>query len=421
MNCANHPDRERIAFCQNCGKPLCQECARTVGTAVFCEPCLEARLAGSAPPSAAGAGYAGMGGVNFTTSATGGSYTDPGYVPPPSPTGAPNPGLAALLGFIPGVGAMYNGQYAKGVVHLIIFAVLVSLADEHGIFGLFVTGWIFYQVFEAYGTARARRDGTPLPNPFGLNDLGERLGFGRSWSTGAPIPPAAPADAYAPPPVPPPAPYTPPANAYTPPAASAVPPQQAPWDAPWSSYAPPSANPYMSATPPFDPNAYPAPRNRFPAGAIWLIGLGVIFLIGNANIFHGFPVHYLLPFLLIGIGLWLFIHKMTATGATLADDGTAFYRVRLFSALRGSVWVILVGVMFLLANFRILSWGRSWPLFIIVAGLMTFFERTAYHSATAPAYPAAPYQPVTPAGSPTSVVPPSTPAETQNPSNEEGR
>ena len=35
MNCANHPDRERVAFCQNCGKPLCQECTRTVGSAVY--------------------------------------------------------------------------------------------------------------------------------------------------------------------------------------------------------------------------------------------------------------------------------------------------------------------------------------------------------------------------------------------------
>ncbi len=43
MNCANHPERERVAFCQNCGKPLCQECTRTVGTAVFCEPCLAAK------------------------------------------------------------------------------------------------------------------------------------------------------------------------------------------------------------------------------------------------------------------------------------------------------------------------------------------------------------------------------------------
>src|ERR1700758_2808767 len=77
---------------------------------------------------------------------------------------------------------MYNGQYAKGVAHLVIFAILDSLAHNvHDIFGLLVAGWIFYQVFDAYHTAKARRDGTPLPNPFGLNDIGDRMGFGRNW------------------------------------------------------------------------------------------------------------------------------------------------------------------------------------------------------------------------------------------------
>jgi hypothetical protein len=165
----------------------------------------------------------------------------------------------------------------------------------------------------------------------------------------------------------------------------------------------------------------PAPRNRFPAGAIWLIGLGAIFLIGNAGIFHHFPIHHLIPFFLIGLGVWLFIHKMTATGTTLADDGTAYYRMRLFSALRGSIWVILVGVMFLLSSFNILSWGKSWPLFIIVAGLMTFFERTAYNSATvAPAYPVAPPAASPPPATSTSIVP-TTPHDDSGQYNQEGR
>jgi len=404
MNCANHPERERVAFCQNCGKALCQECARTVGTAVFCEPCLAARIAG-APGSSAGA-----------------PYTAPGAsippMPPPPPAGEPNPGLAALLGFIPGVGAMYNGQYAKGIVHLIIFAILVSLADEHGIFGLFVAGWMFYQVFEAYQTARARRDGTPLPNPFGLNDLGERLGFGKSWAATGSTPPASET-------VPPPTtPYTAPAAAYAPPASAG-------WGSAWESYTPPPAshaawdyqavtNPYIN-TPPFDPNL-PTPRNRFPAGAIWLIGLGAIFLIGNTGLFHGFPIHHLIPFFLIGLGVWLFIHKMSATGANLADDGSAYYRVRLFSALRGSIWVILVGIMFLLSSFNILSWGKSWPLFIIVAGLMTFFERTAYNSSTMPpAYSGSPTPPPSAPPVTTTSIVPATPHDEPGQYNQEGR
>lgn len=405
MNCANHPERERTAFCQNCGKPLCQECTRIVGTAVYCEPCLAAKIsgmpAGAAPPPPAGA------------------YPDPGQnyagAIPPLPPGSPNPGFAALLGFIPGVGAMYNGQFAKGVVHLIVFAVLVSLADDHGIFGLFIAGWVFYQVFEAYQTAVARRDGTPLPNPFGLNDLGERLGFGKSWAAGGtatPVPP--PVDPY----VPPASPYTPPAAAPFVPAPGATP--QQPWDVPWQNYVPPAANPYMNP-PAFDPNAYPAPRNRFPTGAIWLIGLGLLFLVGNAGIFHG-SIHILLPLFLIGLGVWIFYNKMTATGATLSDDGSAFYRTRLFCALRSSVWVILVGIMFFLAEFHILSFGRSWPLFIIVAGLLVLAEKTLYSSVpAAPVYPpVSPYQ-APPAASTTSVVPPATTEETQNQNDQEGR
>jgi hypothetical protein len=393
MNCANHPDRERIAFCQNCGKPLCQECTRTVGTAVFCEPCLAAKLSGAgAPPPDPSAP---------------GPYPNAAYTStiPPLGHGEPNPALAALLGIIPGVGAMYNGQYAKGIVHLVVFAILITLADEHGIFGIFIAGWVIYQILEAHHTAKARRDGTPLPNPFGLNDLGERLGFGKAWPAPGTTPGTAPGVGTGPGA----APYTaetpftqgpvvpPSASAYTtPPTAGYPPPQQPPaWGDPWSNYSyPPPVSSYVPPIPPVPPiDAYSG--NRFPAGAVWLIGLGVLFLIGNAGIFHGFPIHRLLPFFLIGLGVWIFVHKMTLTGASMADDGTTLYRMRLFSALRGSVWVVLVGVMFLLSTFGILSWGRSWPLFIIVAGLMTVFERTAYSNAAAsmPIYPPTPPAP----------------------------
>jgi len=101
---------------------------------------------------------------------------------------------------------------------------------------------------------------------------------------------------------------------------------------------------------------------------------------------------------------------MTETGP-LADDGTAAYRFRLFHALRGAIWIVLVGVLFLLDSFRILSWGRSWPLFIIVAGLMAIFHRATYSAAAAASYnpyanPYAPPPPTAPPPSPvTSVVP----------------
>jgi hypothetical protein len=404
MNCANHPDRERTAFCQNCGKPLCQECTRVVGTAVFCEPCLAAKLSGTGAPS-------GGGSYTYTGGESGFNYTVSGAIPPAPPPplpGEPNPGLAALLGFIPGVGAMYNGQYAKGVVHLIVFAILVSLANENGIFGLFIAGWVCYQVIEAHHTARARRDGTPLPNPFGLNDLSERLGFGKAWphvaDTAAPQGAAA-SDATQTTGTP-----------YTPPPPSYPPPPGASWSAPWDSYnyAPPVPPVPPYGTPgypgyPVDPNLVPASRNRFPVGAIWLIGLGCLFLIGNAGLFHSFPVHRLVPFFLIGLGVWLFVRRMTDTGTGIADDGTPGYQFRLFRALRGSVWVTLIGVLFLLDSFDIVSWGHSWPIIIIVAGLMAIFQRISYSAAMSPAYPyPAPPTPPPPPSPPdpgTSIVP----------------
>lgn len=365
MNDINRPENDRIAYCQNCGKPLSAEDARNVGSAIFCEPCLIAKVA-AAESSGAAAGASSGGSYGFSGSFQG---TSPPVPPPPIP-GEPNLGLAVLLGFIPGVGAFYNGQYAKGVVHLVVFAILVTLAGQNGIFGLFIAGWVFYQVIEAHHTARARRDGTTLPNPFGLNDIGERLGFGRAWPGGS----AQAGQAAAGPPIG--GTYAPPVSAYAPPQAgyaNYAPPPPA-WGAPQETY---GAVPHP-AQPGVTHFAGPGAGSRVPTGAIFLIGLGVLFLIGNSGLFRGFPIHRLIPFFLIGVGVWLFVRKMTETGAGWADDGTPGYRVRLFRAARGPVWIVLVGVLFLLDTFRILSWGRSWPLFIIVGGLMTFFERTAY-------------------------------------------
>ncbi len=381
MNCANHPDRERAAFCQNCGKPLCTECVRNVGTSVFCEPCLTARVAGNAPP-------------------TGYGYTS---VPPsvgPIAPGEPNPSIAALLGFIPGVGAMYNEQYAKGIVHLIVFALLVSLAsDVNGIFGLFVAGWIAYMVIEAHHTARARRDGTPLPNPFGLNELSERLGFGKAWPgpgpAGPPYTPPAPGAVN---------PNVPPAGSYAPPYNYTYVPPVSQWGVPHNTAA--YSAPPMAQVPPVPP--YPDPDSsyfhRFPSGAIWLIGLGLLFLIGDTGIFHVFHIHNYGPLLLIGFGVWLFVRSMTSTGQGLENDGSALYHWRLTRAINCSFWVILTGVIWLLDVLHILSWGRSWPIYLIALGLLGVFKRAAYPGpATVPPpstySPPAPVTPVAPATS----------------------
>jgi len=88
-----------------------------------------------------------------------------------------SPGLAFFLGVIPGVGAIYNGQYAKGLLHAIMWGVLVSITSSgasHGLeplFGILIAAWMAYMAFEAYHTARKRRLGEPVDEYSSLLNL----------------------------------------------------------------------------------------------------------------------------------------------------------------------------------------------------------------------------------------------------------
>jgi hypothetical protein len=118
--------------------------------------------------------------------------------------------------------------------------------------------------------------------------------------------------------------------------------------------------------------------------------------------------------------VWLFVRKMVSTGSGLENDGTPFYHYRLTRAIQSSFWVILTGFIWLLDALHILSWGRSWPLYIVGAGLMAIFRRTSYPGGYGYGYvpPAGvPAQPPTPPATSTGLVPtdPSAhpPADTQ--------
>src|SRR5215510_1520945 len=204
MNCAIHPQTQAVAYCRTCGKALCEDCKRDVMGAIYCEPCIATRLHGQAVP-----------GVN---------------VPPP-PAGAPRPGLAAFLGLVPGVGAVYKGQFAKALAHVIIFVLLIIAASKiAGIFGVLIGFFVVYMAFEAFKTAEAKRHGLPAPDPLGLDRM---LGL-QDTQTSA----------------------TSPGPAYVAP------------------------TPLQVEPPP------PPPRDNAPTGAIVLIALGVLFLLSNFGMFN---------------------------------------------------------------------------------------------------------------------------------------
>jgi hypothetical protein len=166
MNCANHADASAVAYCRTCGKALCANCTRPVKGVIYCEECLGARMEGKTPPGAAA----------FVPGAPAGTA----YPPPAAAAGSgPNPALAGILaGFFPfGVGAVYTGQYAKGLAHLLIFGLLIagaSASDSRGsevlgvICGFGIAFFYVYQIIDAVRSARALQVGQPAPDPFGL-------------------------------------------------------------------------------------------------------------------------------------------------------------------------------------------------------------------------------------------------------------
>ena len=262
MDCVNHSGVTATAYCQNCGKALCAGCVRNAaGGQILCEPCWTAWQ----------------------------SYQQPFAAPPAS---GPNPSAAAVLGLIPGVGAMYNGQFFKGLIHVVVFAVLISItsAVTTGLFGIFIAAWILYQSFEAFHTAKALRDGQPLPDPFGLNEVGNWLNLGtRARNPGQPgagQTPAGPGNR---------------ARAQVPVCRTGSRLLSGPVSQP------PPAQPGFA-----DPNV-PLPvywRRKEPIGAIVLIGLGLLFLLGQLDIFHGQLLEFTWPLLLIALGVWLIVRRL---------------------------------------------------------------------------------------------------------------
>lgn len=161
MKCAVHSDVDATGYCRNCGKPMCPVCVRPVRDVLYCEDCLATILGHPAPPSAQPA-------------AAGVPLQPPvGALPPPASAGlGPSPVLAFFLGFLPGLGAFYNEQYGKGMIHLAIFLLLfitgVNGLDNGGAeaaLWICISAFWIYMPIDALRTAQAKRAGQILTDP----------------------------------------------------------------------------------------------------------------------------------------------------------------------------------------------------------------------------------------------------------------
>ncbi|HEV2386981.1 MAG TPA: DUF5668 domain-containing protein [Candidatus Acidoferrales bacterium] len=247
MKCSTHPEQEATGYCRNCGKALCAQCTRLVHGALYCENCL-ASLVSHAPPATA--------------------------------PGAPNPALAAGLGFIPGLGAIYNGEYVKGLVHIAVFAGLIAILNNQSsdslqaFFGIGLACFYLYMPIEAYRTARMKQLGGAAAS------YSPPLS-GAAAATGGPV-----------------------SASFAGPAAA-------------SFAGPAAASPAgPAATPPPYPQHYRQYRNPI-VGAVVLIAVGVLFLMGNMGWLDADWLGRFWPVILIVIGVGLLVKRYrlrTGTG-----------------------------------------------------------------------------------------------------------
>lgn len=138
MKCFYHPTEESVHNCSTCNRLLCAGCSHTIKGSIYCQDCLVqgaelARLAVAAGPDLV------------------------------------SPKRAALFAFIPGMGAVYNRQYNKALIHFSVFALLVLIADQGpDVFGFAAFSFWVFTIIDAYRSAQEilrRRLAEPVSEP----------------------------------------------------------------------------------------------------------------------------------------------------------------------------------------------------------------------------------------------------------------
>ena len=127
MYCAYHPSNAARAQCGSCGRPLCAGCDHRIKGYAYCQDCIVLGIQ---------------------------SLSDHQR----SSRSRNSARLAALFGvFLPGLGAIYNRQNVKALVHFLTVACLFQLRHTGFFGGVFFAGGLafyVYSIIDAYRTAQ---------------------------------------------------------------------------------------------------------------------------------------------------------------------------------------------------------------------------------------------------------------------------
>src|SRR2546429_1032981 len=136
MYCSYHSKNPAVVQCNQCSRPLCAACDHRVRGFPFCQDCIVTGVEMLRQQSQSPASHV----VQRKIS----------------------PFVATLLSFVPGLGAAYNGQTSKAIVHFAIFASFFQMAVLTQGVHFFVLGvlgtWLFAAV-DACRTAQLMRAG----------------------------------------------------------------------------------------------------------------------------------------------------------------------------------------------------------------------------------------------------------------------
>jgi hypothetical protein len=153
--------------------------------------------------------------------------------------------------------------------------------------------------------------------------------------------------------------------------------------------------------------------SNVPTGALVLIVLGVLFLLGNLGLFefHDFG-DLVFPILLIGLGVWMFVRRYGMAGTPVVGCSCPNCRA---SGLMGPAILVTLGGLLLIAAVHVVRFGRTWPILLLVIGLVKVLQSNAPTTGHMQAPPTAPAgtgpTPPPPAGSGEAPPPPPSSAE----------
>lgn len=137
MNCAYHSHNVAVVQCNSCGRPLCPACDHRIKGFPYCQDCI-------------------VQGVDLLRHHNQSNYA-------PFVQKRTSPIVATLLSFIlPGLGAAYNGQTVKALVHFAVFIGLFQMSVLTGgtlIFVFSFMGMWAFAALDAWRTAQAIRSG----------------------------------------------------------------------------------------------------------------------------------------------------------------------------------------------------------------------------------------------------------------------